>query len=179
MRIRRMMPAFALLVCLPFLLAPGSRTGNPPAAEGPIVNRVLDLLNAQVTLRTEEGADTWQSVPFDTSQFTRAGVRLTAVTTQTGVGIGCTLAWQFSPDDAFQEGLPGSYSRVIYGDLGDDRTVLPLLLYPSGISEIQGTRARVVCRIVSIGFGQPGDPPSEPPVYEGTLSDVKVLLRRF
>jgi hypothetical protein len=111
----------------------------------------------------------WRSRAFDTSQFTRAGIR---VETQEGSDpVICSLWWQFARDDRFMPGPSSELPPLV----GDDSRLEPILS-PITFSEIYGLRARAVCRLfLSPDFGRPDAPPPE---ASAVLSDVKVLLRR-
>jgi hypothetical protein len=142
----------------------------PPGSGAPqprIVNRVLDLLDEPVELESSADDPTWQSRPFDTAQFTRAGLR---VATESGSDpVTCSLWWQFTAEDEF---LPAPAERPTA--IGDDSRLDPVVSGPVVFSSIFGLRARAVCRVVFPDFGQV--PP--PPPSAAVLTDVKVLLRR-
>ena len=143
--------------------------GAPDCRPATIRNRVLDLLDEEIVLDSDTEHTTWQSQPFDTSQYTRVGIR---VTTQEGSdAVVCSLWWQFTRDDAFLPGPPSAAQPLI----GDDSRLNPVGLAPIGFSEIFGLRARAVCQLfLSPDFGRL-DPPPQP--ASAIVSDVKVLLR--
>jgi hypothetical protein len=155
----------------------GDRTG-PPSDKNPgndaIDRRVLDLLDRSVVLDVVSGEDTWRSAPFDTSKYTRVGIRATSMSSDGRIC--CAVGWQFTARDEFLESEPTTCSSF-YSVLGDDP--MPRPQYARGyrgpyMAEVAGLRAQVVCRI------QPTlDPtvPGEPPQASGALTDVKVLLR--
>jgi len=91
----------------------------------------------------------WFSDPFDVSQFTRLGLKVEQAVG--GQGISCNVSWAFFNGDRFAG--PGLVSSVVPGG-------------NAGFTSVLGVQARVRCG-VSFG-GSPG----------GTLTDVKVLLRR-
>jgi hypothetical protein len=133
-----------------------------------IRNRVLDLLDDEIVLDSATEHTTWQSQPFDTSQYTRAGIRF--ATQEGSDSVVCSLWWQFTRDDEFLPGPPSAAQRLI----GDDSRLEPVSLAPIGFSEIFGLRARAVCQLFPLpDFGQTEPPPSASAV----ISDVKVLLR--
>jgi hypothetical protein len=136
------------------------RGGPPPA----IVNRTLDLLTESVVL--EEGTDhaTWHSREFDTSQFDTVALK---IVTDAGSGpVHCEIAWKLGHDDEFIDPIPDA--------------VLPTSVTIRSIQnpQVLGTSGKVFCRAAqtcgTLGCDR-GDPPG-PAV--GTLTDVKVLLRR-
>ncbi len=142
--------------------------GAPNCRPTRIRNQVLDLLDDEIVLDSATERTTWQSQPFDTSQYTRVGVR---VSTREGSDpVLCSLWWQFTDDDTFLPGPPIATPTF----LGDDRS-LELFVPPIGFSPIYGLRARAVCQLpVLADFGRT-DP--EPPPASAIVSDVKVLLR--
>jgi hypothetical protein len=80
--------------------------GSPNGRSWRIRNQVLDLLDGAVVLDSSTEHTRWQSEPFDTSQFTRVGIRVA-----TGEGsdpVICSLWWQFARDDAFLPGPPSA-----------------------------------------------------------------------
>ena len=152
-----------------------SEQAAPAGVEAPncrspkIRNRVLDLLDDEIVLDSATEHTTWQSQPFDTSQYTRVGIRV--ATEDDSDPVVCSLWWQFTRDDAFLPGPPSAAQRFI----GDDSRLNPVVLAPIGFSEIFGLRARAVCQLFpSPDFGRL-DPP--PPPASAIVSDVKVLLR--
>ena len=134
-----------------------------------IRNRVLDLLDSEVVLDSATEYSTWQSQPFDTSQYNRVGIRV--ATQEDSDPVVCSLWWQFTRDDAFLPGPPSAAQRLV----GDDSRLEPVVLAPIGFSEIYGLRARAVCQLIlSPDFGRLDPPPSP---TSAVVSDVKVLLR--
>ncbi len=140
----------------------GARPGGPP-----VHNRVLDLLDAEVLLNSDE-APSWFSEPFGTARcFTRVIVK-TASEIDEGF-LRCYTEWQFTDDDEFQ---PFDSTTGIIGDDVNPRIV------PSGgndASDVYGLRGRVRCDLLGAPDLGGGDPP---PPATGSLTDVKVLLRR-
>jgi len=142
--------------------------GAPNCRPPRIRNRVLDLLDDEIVLDSTTEHTTWQSQPFDTSQFTRVGIRV--ATQEDSDPVVCSLWWQFTDDDTFLPGPPSAAQRLI----GDDSRLDPVVLAPIGFSQIFGLRARAVCQLVLLpDFGRP----EPPPPASAVVSDVKVLLR--
>jgi len=138
----------------------GARPGGPP-----IHNKVVDLLDEALFLDSD--TPSWTSSPFVTGQFNRAILK-TASEVENGF-LRCYIQWQFSTDDAFQ--TFGPRATVI----GDD--INPRIVDPSGADAhlVYGLRARVRCDLnpgPDFGISDP------PPPATGSLTDVKVLLRR-
>ncbi len=188
--------------------APASRTGSVRVGTAgrtlttlrPIVNRVIDLLDDDVSLSSGDVA-VWESEPIDTSQFNQIGIRVSG---EASPFVECRTEWQFDAEDEFLAGgpraflgtnvIPGDFGRVDYdtGGLGDrqdypggtDDLFIGLVAPRSNFGDVAGTRARIVCSIpvptLLIGddpdVGQQGDSADGP---AATLSDVKVLLRRL
>ncbi len=153
-----------------------------------VVNEVTDLLNEPVELEAGTDQDVWQSTAFDTSQFNV--VVLHAVADVSDGCLSCRVAWQFGHDDPFQGAAPIIYlvappSPPDPPDPGDPERPdgIPDLYrggIPDEIGSVRGMQARVVCEAsiwtpcVNIGID-----PQIPTNPAGTLTDVKVLLRRY
>jgi len=164
-------------------VADGAAPGRPATMASPqgprrIVNQVLDLLDRPVALDSETENDFWESEPFPTSQYNRIGIR--ADTEVESGSISCSTWWQFTRQDEFRPGLPTTAATVPFigedprprGEVPDLRPDL-FLGAPSNFSDVFGLRAKIVCALAPGDFGQFPPAPSA-----GTLSDVKVLLRR-
>jgi hypothetical protein len=142
--------------------------GAPDCRPPRIRNRVLDLLDDEIVLDSASEHTTWQSQPFDTSQYTRVGVRV--ATQEDSDPVVCSLWWQFTEDDTFLPGPPSAAPRLI----GDDRRLELVGLAPINFSAVFGLRARAVCQLFLLpDFGGP----EPPPPASAVVSDVKVLLR--
>jgi len=158
----------AIFCVVPALAGPGDNSGvrhAGPGAGPPIHNRIHDLLDEELFLSSDETAS-WTSAPFHTSRFNRVILK-TASEVESGF-LSCYLEWQFAEDDEFE--AFAATGTVI----GDD--VNPRILVPAGSnpSLVYGMRARVRCDLRGSDFGS-SEPP---PPATGSLTDVKVLLRR-
>jgi hypothetical protein len=143
---------------------PGPETAGPPP--GPVVNQVIDLLDSDVHLDTETGDNLWESETFDTSQFTSIGIFMSGEAT---IGsLSCATSWQFSDDDEFLESFPNT-SISASGFL---RNLDP----EDNFTAVMGLRARVRCRATP--GGDIGTFPPSPLRGSGTVTDVRILLRR-
>jgi hypothetical protein len=138
---------------------PGGKHARPLAA--PVVNEILDLLDEDLFLAEEANQDVWRSEVFDTSQFTRIGLR--AYGEAQGL-ITCSVAWRFTDGDEFRESIPWVWIGNPFYQ-GPDPQVR--------FSEVRGLAARVICELDRSSL----DPGSSLPA-SGTLTDVKVMLRR-
>jgi hypothetical protein len=166
----------AILVIGP--VAAGPPKGRPVGPSPRVVNEVVDCLDRPADLDTETN-DTWESESFDTSQFTRIAVRMEGDVSEALASITCFVSWQFSPEDTFQGAFPLAVVGLSFAQLGG--------VPPHGVGEVTGTRAKVTCRLQ--GPPRPGpliDPLGDQPEagsqqaqVTGTITDVKVLLRRF
>ena len=168
----------AVVLCLLAVLVPGlaelgadpGQHGVPGPSPGPVVNKVIDLLDSDVILDTESGENLWESDVFDTSQFTRLVLQMSGEVTEGGLS--CSTSWQFLPEDVFLSGTPFAFIGSTSGRV----------LGPSQIDspEVRGLQARVTCNAVESIARLCDDRPA-PCVLKGsgTLADVKVLLRRF
>ena len=175
-------------------LADSPREGSDEAP-APIYSRALDLLDGEHFMQLRSDSEEWVSESFDTSRFTRIGLKAGA--SDDSDLIVCRTEWSFGQRDGFTPGQPSvqlgtSSIRLVFPPLGmrdgrdgvpDDDSRLVLLQPPGpavGLSEVAGQRARIRCRpAVGGDFGRiidPRDPEVPPPA--GTLTDVKVLLRR-
>ena len=160
-----------------------------------IVNRVIDLLEDEVALTTEEGSETWMSEIFYTSQFNRIILR----SSSEGEGIvTCEVGWRFGRGEAFrfsypmqtfvQPVLPLSVPDGVPDLSLRQRQYYPYYAPDASSAEVRGLQARVRCTLwdARADYGRleddPGliDPnPTDPVVpIVGSLTDVKVLLRR-
>jgi hypothetical protein len=156
--------------------APGARVGSgtarrvPPPMRAPlVVNEVVDLLDADVYLESDTEDDLWESREFDTSQFTVIGLHVSG---EIDGSVGCHLTWRFTADDGFRGASPSTWigTRAVTGRVASDPE----------FGAVRGLRAKVVCAPTIFVFGDFGhDPPPEPEPSSGTVSDVKVLLRRY
>lgn len=169
-----------------------SQPGPPPSR---IHNRVVDLLDDEIVLTNQPGANQWVSESFDTAQFDTIALRFSA---EFELGtISCWTEWKYSSEDEFQVGQPsvtksrgrqlGIFdppTRQVYvgrpDGIGD---VYPGLLFNpvTDLTDVRGLQARILCWVpeafVPDGIGDdPNLPGAEPASF--TLSDVKVLLRR-
>ncbi len=144
-------------------------------AHGPIVNKVIDLLDEPIAFSVTPGTIIWESAPFDTSQFSRIAIRSSA---SPDSFVWCQAVWQFTQDDEFL--ASGGMGYLVAGGL----------LFPSagGPSEVAGLRGKIVCRASGrIGVAHYPDlgddrtryPTTDPEPVAGTLTDVKVLLRKL
>lgn len=153
------------------------------AGPGKIANQVIDLLDSGVSLDTEASRTLWESEPFRTSQANRIGIRVD-VEMESG-SIQCWTGWQFTADDEFLPGFPTTWAPLPYigddiGTIGDDAGIRgerpdARLFYgsPGHFTEVYGLRAKIVCQAnPGPDFGGGAAP------GRGTISDVKVLLRR-
>jgi len=84
-------------------------------------NRVLDLLDGEIVLDSATEHTIWQSQPFDTSQYTRVGIRV--ATQEDSDPVVCSLWWQFTRDDAFLPGPPSAAQRLVGGRLRRESAV--------------------------------------------------------
>jgi hypothetical protein len=154
-----------------------------PSGQPKITNEVVDLLDSEVSLDTETSRTVWESEPFRTAQANRIGIR--ADLDMESGSIQCSTWWQFTADDEFQPGLPTMPPPLIFigddlGTIGDEGEIVgerprPGLVLgpPTHFSDVYGLRAKIVCHVnPGPDFGQ-GPAPAR-----GTISDVKVLLRR-
>jgi hypothetical protein len=160
-----------IIVSLATLLSGTGVLAAPPvtvAAPGhaPIVNRVIDLLDQTIALNTT-GVAQWESAPFDTSQFEWIGLHVSAASADGNVR--CETAWRYSADDDPVLGPPSSSTLTEI-----NRGGFLLAVSAAPFSTVIGLEGRIVCRI-ELG----GDPRGDPPQASGTITDVKVLLRRF
>ena len=144
--------------------APSSRNdnrGGPPAS---IVNRALDLLAQPVFLEQDTDHATWQSREFDTSQFDTVALKHSAE--MISGSMRCAIAWKLGSDDTFVDPLPGD-SGLASGANASFAT-----------PQVLGTSGKVFCRPFQpcpLGCDRPG---FDAPSAAGTLTDVKILLRR-
>ena len=122
---------------------------------------MLDLLDEDVFLDSDSSQNLWESEVFDTGQFNVVG--LTIRGEAVAGSIVCYTAWQLVPGDEF---LLSSPLRTI--DAPGVRPPIGFL----GPGMIQGLRAKISCSAEAAVGNDP------PPFPSGTLTDVKVLLRR-
>jgi hypothetical protein len=138
---------------------PGKNRARPPAA--PVVTEIVDLLDGKLFLDEETGETVWRSRVVDTSRFVRIGLR--AYGDAQGL-ITCNVAWRFSEDDDFRQTVPWVWFGFTAYQGPDPRVEH---------SEVRGLSARVICELRRSAL----DPGSSLPA-SGTLTDVKVMLRR-
>jgi len=164
---RSLIPLILLILCVHPTLADGRGNGAGPQASGPpIHNKVLDLLDEELFLDSGETAS-WTSAPFSTARFNRAILK-TASEVENGF-LRCFTEWQFTPDDEFQAlGPPASV-------IGDDVSLRIVPATGADAYLVYGLRARVRCDLLPAPDFGIGD---SPPPATGSLTDVKVLLRR-
>jgi len=172
---------------------------GPIASPAPVVNRVIDLLDAPAELSTAQAAtQTWESRPFRTSQYNRIGLRFSSEN-ESGY-VSCGVCWRYAATDACQDGLPivvhappddgASGAGEPTGGVGLVRTRLfyGVIGPTTDFSEVRGLEAQVRCTMLvslaDFGIVQIGDDPNqagdgtEPTNISASLTDVKVLLRR-
>jgi hypothetical protein len=166
--IRIILSLVALLSSAGVLAAPPLGTVGTSGSQ-PIRNRVLDLLDETIVLNTT-GVAVWESTPFDTSQFEWAGLHVSAASLDGNVR--CETAWRYGADDEAVLGSPATSSRTEINRAGGSLLPGPIVV---PIAATAGLEARIVCRIEIVGVDSRGDPPQA----TGTISDVKVLLRKF
>lgn len=144
---------------------PRGRTAQPTGGGLPpsIVNRVVDLLDHPVLLDQSPGHVTWESASFDTAPFDTIVVKPAA--DMIGGLMDCEVAWQVGPDDDFVDPLDYTF----------DPTFFPVL--PAAAGPVRGTAGKVFCH-ASPPPDPLGDDRGGPGSGAGTLTDVKVLLRR-
>jgi len=146
---------------------PGVRQTAAGVSGPPIHNKVLDLLDEELFLDSDGDTQSWISSPFKTSQFNRVILKV-ASEVEDGF-LRCYLEWQFTRDDEFE--AFGTTTSVI----GDDINPRPIFSSGTDPHLVYGLRARVRCDLVpgpDFGIGDP------PPPATGSLTDVKVLLRK-
>ena len=159
-----------------------------------IVNRVIDLLDEEVELSSEAGSNTWESKIIYTSQFNRIGLRFSSAAE--AAWISCRVAWRFSNGEEFQGSIPMITAAPLNPpqELPDGiadpslRQSYPFYSPQLDYTEVRGLQARVQCWLAQVrvgDFGRLGDDPpltdpdpTDPIPVTGSLTDVKVLLRR-
>jgi hypothetical protein len=155
------------------------RPGDAGSAQGPkptrIENRVIDLLDERVTLMNSVDEYVgWTSEPFDTSQYTWVGLRMTGDVAMATSTLWCQVSWRYTPEDDFLPG--GPHATDGFQVIGDDTGTVVIDPPPSGIvlpspapfTYVGGLQGRVSC-----GANRPRNGAGS-----GTLTDVKILLRR-
>lgn len=170
-RHRSLIFSIVLILCVLPAIAGGPGNGHgagsgPRAGGPPIHNKVVDLLDEEMFLNSDDAAS-WISEPFRTARFNRAILK--TATEVDGGFLRCYTEWKFTPDDEFQAlGPPPSV-------IGDD--VTPRVVPSTGPDAylVYGLIARVRCDLLPPPDFGVGDPP---PPATGSLTDVKVLLRR-
>ncbi len=133
---------------------PTTAEGSLLVAPASITHQVFELLSSEIVL---EPFDSWESVTFDATQFTRMSLKVLTSQIPGYTQFSCDTLWQWTMDDDFFGGAPNLYWNGHGTGFGFASTDL-----------IAGTQCKIVCsNNSSSGLAQPV-----------TLKDVKVMLRR-